>query len=275
LPKGAIFASRASTEDVMEGPGEKGTMRHWTGWLLGLGAAAALAAPALAVEEGACCGEAPAKAEITLRGEYAIMANECGLDDAQKEALATALTAKDEAMKAGREKAGTLKKDLAAAKEAGDEEAVQRLGEETKALREELRALQIEHRAKILACLTPEQRETWEGFVVYRNLMRRYAKAELDDAQKTQVRAMANEAAKEMMAVQGDEKDIHKAKEEIGQRLMARIEAEVLTAEQKEKMHPPAEEPKAEAVEEVPAAPEPAAEKGAEAPKEAEAPLAE
>jgi len=248
-------------------------MRHWTGWLLGLAAAAALAAPALAVEEVA--GEAPAKAEITLRGEYAIMANECGLDDAQKEALATALTAKDEAMKAGREKAGALKKDLAAAKEAGDEEAVKRLGEEMKALKEELGALQTEHRARILACLTPEQRETWEGFIVYRNLMRRYAKAELDDAQKTQVRAMANEAAKEAMAVQGEEKEARKAKEEIGQRLVTRIEAEVLTVEQKEKMHPPAEEPKAEAVEEVPAAPEPAAEEGAEAPKEAEAPLAE
>ena len=253
-------------------------MRHWTGWLLGLAAAAALAAPVLAEDEGgeeAAPAEAPAKAASALRGEYALMASECGLDDAQKAALEAAVVAKEEALKGGKEKADALKKDLAAAKEAGDEEAVKRLGEEMKALKEELGALQTEHRARILACLTPEQRETWEGFIVYRNLMRRYAKAELDDAQKTQVRAMANEAAKEAMAVQGEEKEARKAKEEIGQRLVTRIEAEVLTVEQKEKMHPPAEEPKAEAVEEVPAAPEPAAEEGAEAPKEAEAPLAE
>jgi hypothetical protein len=184
-------------------------------------------------------GEAPAKAKSALRGEYAIMASECGLDDTQKAALEAAVAAKEEAMKAGKEKADALKKDLAAAKEKNDEEAVKRIGGEIKALQTERGAVETEHQGKILGCLSPEQRTTWEGFKLYRGLMYRYSKAELDEGQKAKVRGLANEGAKKMLAVEGAGKEAEEAKDKIEKDLKASVENDVLTAEQKEKLNAP------------------------------------
>ncbi len=227
-------------------------MRHWTGWLVGLGAALALAAPALAAEEVA--GEAPAKAASALRGEYAIMASECGLDDAQKAALEAAVVAKEEALKAGKEKADALKEDLANAKEAGDEEAVKQIGEEMKTLRARQGAIETQQQAKILGILTSEQRERWEGFCLWRDLMRQYRRAELADEQKAQARALANQAASETLAVQGDEEEARKAREAIQKNLRAYIETEILTAEQRKKMQSAPKAPAAAEDAEAPAA---------------------
>ena len=225
-------------------------MKQWIAWMVGLAAALALAAPVLAQEEG---GEGAAKeTKPVLRGEYAMMAGECKMDDAQKAALAAAVAAKDEAMKPDRERSGALKKDLAAAKEAGDKEAVKRIGEEMKTLQEQQGAIETEHQAKILAVLTSEQRETWEGFCLWRDLMQRYRRAELADEQKAQVRTLANQAASEALAVRGDEEEARKAREAIQKNLRAHIEAEILTAEQKEKLAAP----KPAAAEKAPAAEE-------------------
>jgi hypothetical protein len=121
--------------------------------------------------------------------------------------------------------------------------------------------IETEHQAKILAVLTAEQRETWEGFRLWRDLMRRYRRAELSDEQKAQVRALADAAAKEFLAVQGEEQEAHKAKEKIQKQLRQRVEAEVLTDEQKAKLSAPkaeAAEKAAPAEEAAPAAEEPA-----------------
>ena len=238
-------------------------MKHWKGLVWGLALALLSAGPVLAQDEGA---EKPAKAKKTekvakepkaekagksgLRGEYAIMASVCRMTDAQKADLEAALAAREGAMKAGREKADALKKDLAAAKEKKDEEAVKRLGGEMKALKEELGAVETAHQGKILGCLSPEQRTTWEGFKLYRGLMGRYAKAELDEGQKAKVRGLANEAAKKMLAVTGAGKEAGEAKDKIEKDLKASIENDVLTAEQKGKTKPAAKKPKKKAGEE-------------------------
>jgi len=235
-------------------------MKHWKGLVLGLALALLAAGPVLAQDEGA---KKPAKAEkaekaakepraekaekSALRGEYAIMASVCQMTDAQKADLEAALAAKEEALKAGRGKADALKKDLAAAKEKKDEEAVNRISGEIKALQSEQGAVETEHQGKILGCLSPEQRTTWEGFKLYRGLMGRYAKAELDEGQKAKVRALANEAAKKMEAVEGAGKEAEEAKEKIEKDLKASVENDVLTAEQKEKFKPAAKEPKKKA----------------------------
>lgn len=234
---------------------EKETMKHWKGLVLGLALALLVAGPVLAQEESA---EKPAKAEkaekSALRGEYAIMASVCQMTDAQKAELEVAVKAKSDAVAAwedaNRAKIEDLKKQQADAKEKGDKEARKRVGDEMKALKEQLSALEAEHGAKIAAILTPEQCQAWEGFKIYRGLMRRYGKAELDDAQKTRVREMANEAAKKMLAVEGAGKEAEEAKNKIEQELKASVENDVLTAEQKEKMKPVAKEPKGKAGEE-------------------------
>jgi len=260
----AVFASRASSEDQTEGPVEKKAMRHWKGLVLGLALALLVASPVLAQEEGA---EKPAKAKKAAkepkaekaaksetRGEYAIMASVCQMTDVQKAQLEAALKAKSDALtaweEANRAKIEDLKKQQADAKEKGDKEAQKRVGEGMKALKEQLSALEAEHGAKIAAILTPEQCQAWEGFKIYRGLMRRYAKAELDEGQKAEVRALANEAAKKMLAVEGAGKEAEDAKNKIEQELKASVENDVLTAEQKEKMKSAAKEPKAKAGEE-------------------------
>ncbi len=193
---------------------EKNAMRHWKGLVLGLTLALLVAAPVLAQEEGA---EKPAKAEKSaLRGEYAIMGSVCRMTDAQKAQLEVAAKAKSDAVAAwedgNRAKIEDLKKQMADAKEKGDKEARKRAGDGMKALKEQLSALEAEHSAKIAAILTPEQYQAWEGFKIYRGLMRHYRKAELDGGQKAKVRALANEAAKKMLAVEGAGKEAEEAK---------------------------------------------------------------
>jgi Spy/CpxP family protein refolding chaperone len=230
---------------------EKEAMKHWKGLVLGLALALLVAGPVLAQEEGA---EEPAKAKKaekrTLRGEYAIMAGECEMTDAQKAELEAALKAKSDALAANKTKLEDLRKQQADAKEQGDKEAQKRVGDEMKALKEQLSALEAEHNAKIATVLTPEQCQAWEGFKLYRGLMRRYNKAELDEGQKAKVRGLANEAAKKMLAVAGAGKEAKDAKSQIEQELKASVENDVLTAEQKEKIKPAAKEPKEKAGEE-------------------------
>ena len=249
-------------------------MKHWKGLLLGLALALLVAGPVLAQEEGA---EKPAKAEkaakapkagkSALRGEYAIMASECQMTDVQKAQLEAALKAKSDALAAWEEankaKIEDLKKQQADAKEKGDKEALKRVGEETKALKEQLSALEAEHGAKVAAVLTAEQCQMWEGFKLYRALMGRYSKAELDEGQKAKVRTLANEAAKKMLAVTGADKEAKEAKGKVEKDLKASVENDVLTAEQKEKMKPAAKEPKKKAPKE-----EKAGKEGGEAPAE-------
>ena len=236
---------------------EKKAMKHWKGLLLGLALALLVAGPVLAQEEGA---EKPAKAEkaakapkaekSALRGEYAIMASVCQMTDVQKTQLEAALKAKSDALAAWEEankaKLEDMKKQQADAKEKGDKEALKRVGEETKALKEQLSALEAEHSTKIAAILTAEQCQMWEGFKLYRALMGRYSKAELDEGQKAKVRTLANEAAKKMQAVTGTGKEAENAKNQIEKELKASVENDVLTAEQKEKMKPAAKAPKEE-----------------------------
>ena len=250
-------------------------MKHWKGLVLGLALALLVAGPVLAQEEGA---EKPAKAKkaakeskaekSALRGEYAIMASECQMTDVQKAELEAALKAKSDALAAWEEankaKIEDLKKQQADAKEKGDKEAQKRVGDEVKALKEQLSALETERSAKIAAVLTSEQCQMWEGFKLYRALMGRYAKAELDEGQKAKVRALANEAAKKMLAVTGADKE---AKGQVEKDLKASVENDVLTAEQKEKMKPAAKEPKPKAPKEEKAGKE-GGEKPAEAPAE-------
>jgi hypothetical protein len=171
------------------------------------------------------------------------MASECQMTDVQKAELEAALKAKSDAVAAWEEankaKIEDLKKQQADAKEKGDKEAQKRVGEETKALKEQLSALEAERSVKIAAVLTSEQCQMWEGFKLYRALMGRYSKAELDEGQKAKVRALANEAAKKMLAVEGAGKEAEDAKDKIEKDLKASVENDVLTAEQKEKLNAP------------------------------------
>ena len=227
---------------------EKKIMKLWKGLVLGLALVLLTASPILAKDKGA---ETSAKAEKSaLRGEYAIMASVCQMTDAQKAELEAVLKVKNDTLTALEEENRNQKKRMVEAEENGDKELQERIREEGKALKDRLLAIEADYRAKIAAVLTPEQGQAWEGFKLYRALMRRYSKAELDGGQKAKVRALANEAAKKMLAVEGAGKEAEEAKNKIEQELKASVENDVLTAEQKEKMKPAAKEPKEKAGEE-------------------------
>lgn len=192
-----------------------------------------------------------------LRGEYAIMASECKLSDEQKAQLEVAVKAKADATgawdKANATKLEDLRKQQADAREKKDADALKRIAGEMKALTDERAKIETEQQAAIVGVLTADQRTAWEGFKIYRQAMARFKRAELTDEQTAKVRALCDQAGKDLAAVQGDAAAVRKGQADIQKKLAASIEADVLTAEQREKLKAPPppkpEKPKAPAPE--------------------------
>jgi hypothetical protein len=219
------------------------------GRLLSVVAILLAAGTALAAEEGKAKAPKPKEKAppSALRGEYAILASQCQLSDEQKARLEAAVKAGDEARKtweqANATKADDLKKQQAEAREKKDADALKRIGAEMKALTAERTAIQARQQADILAVLTSDQRITWEGFRLYRQAMGRYKRLEPAQEQTAQMRALCNQAGKDILALQGDESAIRKGQAEIQKKLAAAIESDVLTAEQREKLKVPPPKP--------------------------------
>jgi Spy/CpxP family protein refolding chaperone len=207
-------------------------MKQTTLLLLSATLALLIASPAVLAEEG----KAPA-AKSPLRGEYAIMASELKLSDQQVADLAAKVKAKDEALaaweKENGEKFKAAQEAAKKAKEGNDKEAAKKAAEELRALNEARAKIQSDAMTGIYALLTPEQKEAWEGFVLYRSAMARFRKAGLTEDQQKKVRELAGAAAKELSGATGDEKTVRQAKGQVQAKLAKDVEA-LLTAEQKE-----------------------------------------
>jgi Spy/CpxP family protein refolding chaperone len=231
-----------------------------------------IAAPAALAEEAKAKPakeKAPAKASSGLKGEYAIMASECKLPQDQIATLKAKVQAKDEALaaweKENGEKAKAIQEAAKKAREGNDKAASKKAADDLKALNEAKAKIQADGMVAIYAVLTPEQKQTWDGFVLYRSMMARFKKVNPTDEQQGKIRALCADAAKEIAAVTGDEKAAAKAKNTTTAKLVKTIEETVLTAAQREEL---AKKP----------APKPAAEKPAAGKKPAEpapAPAAE
>ncbi len=187
--------------------------------------------------------EKKAKGPKGLRGEYAIMAKVLNFTEAQKTQLAATLTAcADEAKtwrEANAEKLAEIKKQQAEAKKNKDKDAMKKIAEQSKALRAEEAKIKGKSIAAAKALLTADQKTKWDGFVVYRQIMRRLKKAELTDEQDKKVREMCQAKAAGILGA--EKKAQSKAYRELG---TAIIES-VLTAEQKAKLtaKPPKKDP--------------------------------
>ena len=187
--------------------------------------------------------EKKAKGPKGLRGEYAIMAKVLEFTDAQKTQLAAALTAcADEAKKwkeANADKLAEIKKQQAEARKNKDKDAMKKLATESKALRAEEAKFKGKPIAAAKALLTPDQKAKWDGFTVYRQVMRRLKKAGLTDEQDAKVRQICTAKAAEIL--EADKKAQGKAYKE----LTTAIIDSVLTAEQKAKLtaKPPKKNP--------------------------------
>jgi len=214
-------------------------MKRLTWWALPLAAAMvfglATADAALAAkDEGAKAKPAKGKGgRSSLRGEYAIMVSQCNLTAEQETQLKAKVEARKQAVaeweQAHGNKAAELKKAMKEARDAGKKDEVKRLGQEMKALSDERRSLHEKTMADIYAILTPEQKTTWAGFRLYRQVMRWCKRAGLSQEQQATIRKMANAKAKGVTNADDD-----KAARQIVTALRKDIEQSVLTAEQRE-----------------------------------------
>ncbi len=201
------------------------------------------------------------KEKPALRGEYAIMAAECRLSEEQAARLAEAVEARKAALdawqKAHGEALAACEKKVAEARQAKDKEALAKAREEAKAASAGRHAVSDEHKARILAILDPDQRRAWEGFCLYRGVMRKIKRVEPTEAQITSVKAACAAAAREMLALEGAAKEAAQDASEIREQLDARIKEEILTAAQREALSAPREKrPKPEKPAKDPAAPD-------------------
>jgi len=212
-------------------------MKRVTWLLLALAVAVLVASPILAAEKAAKGRKAKGGSDA-LRGEYAIMASECGLTDQQKTDLKAKVKARKDAQKAWMDANGdkhkALREAYGKAKEAGDKDAMKKARDELKGLDTERRKADADSMTAILTILTPEQKAKWKAFHTYRTLMRRYKRLNPTEEQTARIRAAAAAASKGLGAVAGDDKESRKKQGEIQKELQKTIEETILTAEQRE-----------------------------------------
>lgn len=169
-----------------------------------------------------------------LTGEYAIMAEELALSDAQKNQLREKIAAKEAAIKAwsdaNRRRQNELKKSADEAQANKDADKAKEFGNALKQLEGERDAVIAKADAEIDAVLTPDQRQKWEGVRAFRAVSARLKKVELTDAQTQEIKARCV-AASTALATSD-----RKARMTAMQSLMNSIDKEVLTDAQREKM---------------------------------------
>ena len=244
-------------------------MMRWQLWVgVGLAVLLLVAAPTLAAKKEGAAGEKPAKApkpeRSVITGQYKEMVEWCGLDANQQAQLEAAIKARNEKVKAWEEANAATLKDLqtkmADARKAENKDAMKAAQDQMKPLSEARQKVQAEGEAAIAAVLTADQKNLWAGHSLYQGAISRLRKANLTEAQQKQIREMAIAAGKGIAAAAD-----RKAQGAIQKKLAEDIEANVLTAEQKEALKaPPKEKPAGEGTQ--PKQPKPKPEKTAKAP---------
>jgi len=174
------------------------------------------------------------KEKSALRGEYSIMASVLEMDDTQKARLIEAINANREAFmqwKQGPEakKLMTLAKAKAEARKAKDKEKLKQIAQEMAELKKSGAKLEEESMQRIMDVLTDQQKTRWEAFRMQRQILRRFARAELTEDQKKQVESICVEAVKTPIADA-------KARKALYQKLLGETEQKVLTDTQREAM---------------------------------------
>ena len=172
----------------------------------------------------------PRKPKSGLRGYYAQIASVCKLTPEQVAKFKEALKPYFEAQKANKEKMASLRKSAGEARKAKEKDKAAQLSKELKALTDSLTAL----RAKAMDVLTPEQKVTWEGQLLYNSAMGRFKKTGIDEAQQKKIRALCVAKAKEAF----DATD-RKAKSAVRNALAKQVYETILTPEQQAKAKKP------------------------------------
>ena len=172
-----------------------------------------------------------------LLGEYALIATQAELTDAQKSQLATIAKegrdAEAHMRAANQERLDRLQKNLAEARRTGDKDSLSSTLQEIMRINSAASKAKKAYEARVLGLLTPEQKTKWAGFVLYREVCRTLPKANLTDDQKVTVRELCDDASLEL----GDDALKKFGKTVAARRkLRDRIKTEILTDQQRKAM---------------------------------------
>jgi Spy/CpxP family protein refolding chaperone len=203
----------------------------------GKSAEKAAAAQATDKAKGAGADAAAKAGGAKLSGTYAAYAKDAELPEETKAKLAEVATARAEAVNKWEQENGPkledARKRAAAAKESGDKEAAKKAKDEISALNASKRTVEDDYDAKMQAQLTPEQQVKWQRAGLYQYTVRRFKDVALTDAQKEQIKTLAQKSAEEVQKLPNKSEANVKP---IRTKLVADAEAQVLTAEQKAAM---------------------------------------
>ncbi|MHC4251687.1 MAG: hypothetical protein ACYS9X_21410 [Planctomycetota bacterium] len=174
------------------------------------------------------------KAKPKEEGLFDQVVRECELGEADQARVKEKVEAYEEAVAAwDRDNAEKVEAAEAAAKEAKakkDADLRKEAGRKLKEVRTEREDAVADARDAIVEALSPEQKATWEGYLLFKSVAGRYRRAELSEEQLARVKAACVVAAKDL-AEAGDDR---KAERAVTDRLRWGIDVFVLTPEQRE-----------------------------------------
>lgn len=172
--------------------------------------------------------KAAGKPKTQLRGDYAQMSKELGLDEGQQARL-TAIAQQEQAavkawQEANKQKLEALDAEFKQAREDKDREKLRSVAGQRTEMKTQMEKVTQPFQAQAQALLTAQQKQKWQGYLVYRNVTGKLRRCKLTEQQQEQIREMAGK-------VSAETKDPAEAEKQ----LMAKA-TEILTEEQRQKM---------------------------------------
>mgnify|MGYP000070728799 CR=1 FL=1 len=189
-------------------------------------------------------GKAAAKttAEILLETQE-LMIRECKLDEEQQKNLKEKFKVKQEALaaweKENGEKFKAAEEAAAAARKGADDAAKKKAAADLKEWQSKRAQATAAADKAIQEVLSEEQRIAWAGFELGQTTLARYKRANLTEEQTAKIKAACQSAARDLAAVQGDDKKAKQAQSTLQKGLKWAIDNVILTPDQRKTTAPP------------------------------------
>jgi len=175
--------------------------------------------------------------------EWAAMANVLNFTDDQKAKLAEIAKARETALADWEKENGQgqklkdARKELEAARKAGDKDAIAKAREQITPLEAAREKVLAPFHKQVMDLLTPDQKALWaeHNLVAGINTRLKNRGIELSDEQTAKVKELAKDSAKQLAELKDD---TEKGRGEIHQKLWKEVREQVLTPEQKAKLEP-------------------------------------
>jgi hypothetical protein len=186
---------------------------------------------------------APAKgSKEAVEAEAALMISECKFTAEQQETFKAKVKEKLDALEAwtaaNADKLKAAEDASKAARTSTDQAVKKKASDDLKALDAARTSATAKADAAILAVLTAEQKQAWEGVLVYQAQVARYKKVNPTEEQLARIKAACAAAGRDMADARakaaGDDRAEKKAKTDLDGKLRWAIETIILTAEQRE-----------------------------------------